>query len=228
MSGKDMPMRKQSRIAVRRHPERGAYDAETIHAILDEGFLCHVGFVQDDQPFAIPTLYARVGDTLYLHGSPLSRMLRHLEKGVALCVTVTLVDGLVLARSAFHHSINYRSVVILGQGRTVMEPADKEAALRALVDHIVPGRSDDARGPDAQELKATLVIAVPLQEASAKVRTGPPKDAPDDYALDVWAGELPLRLQPLEPIPDTRLASDIPTPEYVRRYRRSFDEDIMA
>ncbi len=208
-----------ARGAVRRHPERGAYDAETIHAILDEGFLCHVGFVDDAQPFVIPTLYARAGDTLYLHGSPLSRMLRRLADGLPLCVTVTLVDGLVLARSAFHHSINYRSVVILGRGRIVTEAGDKEEALRALVDHVVPGRSADARGPDAQELKATLVIAVPLAEASAKVRKGPPKDAPDDYALDVWAGEVPLRLHSLEPIPDARLAPDIAAPDYVRRYR---------
>ena len=213
-------MQTPARVKVRRHPERGAYDAATIHAILDEGFLCHVGFVQDGQPFAIPTLYARAGDTLYLHGSPLSRMLRHLGEGVPLCVTVTLVDGLVLARSAFQHSINYRSVVILGEGRVVTEPADKEEALRALVEHVVPGRSADARGPNAQELKATLVIAVPLREASAKVRTGPPKDTAADYALDVWAGELPLRLQPLEPIPDAGLTPDIPMPEYVRRYRR--------
>jgi len=211
---------RSARGAVRRHPERGAYDAETIHAILDEGFLCHVGFVDDAQPFVIPTLYARAGDTLYLHGSPLSRMLRRLADGLPLCVTITLVDGLVLARSAFYHSINYRSVVILGRGRMVTEAGDKEEALRALVDHVVPGRSADARGPDAQELKATLVIAVPLAEASAKVRMGPPKDAPDDYALDVWAGEVPLRLQSLEPIPDARLAPDIAAPDYVRRYRR--------
>jgi len=209
-----------ARVAVRRHPERGAYDAATIHAILDEGFLCHVGFVDDAQPFVIPTLYARIGDTLYLHGSPLSRMLRHLADGLPLCVTVTLVDGLVLARSAFHHSINYRSVVVLGRGRVVTERGEKEESRRALVDHVVPGRSDDARGPDAGEVKATLVVAVSLAEAWAKARTGPPKDAPDDYALDVWAGEVPLRLQPLTPIPDARLAPDIATPDYARHYRR--------
>jgi len=209
-----------ARVAVRRHPERGAYDADTIHAILDEGFLCHVGFVDDAQPFVIPTLYARIGDTLYLHGSPLSRMLRHLADGLPLCVTVTLVDGLVLARSAFHHSINYRSVVVLGRGRVVTERGEKEESLRALVDHVVPGRSDDARGPNVGEVKATLVVAVSLAEASAKARTGPPKDAPDDYALGVWAGEIPLRLQAMEPIPDARLAPDIATPGYARRYRR--------
>lgn len=180
--------RTPARVTVRRHPERGAYDADTIHAILDEGFLCHVGFVADDQPFVIPTLYARAGDTLYLHGSPLSRLPRHLADGIPLCVTVTLVDGVVLARSAFHHSINYRSVVILGRGRVVTEPGAKEEALRALVDGVVPGRSADARGPDAQELKATLVIAVPLAEASARARTGPPKDAPDDYGLEWRCG----------------------------------------
>jgi len=209
-----------AQVAVRRHPERGAYDAATIHAILDEGFLCHVGFVDDEQPVVIPTLYARAGDILYLHGSPLSRMLRHVADGLPLCVTVTLVDGLVLARSAFHHSINYRSVVILGRGRTVTDHGEKEGALRALVEHVVPGRSNDARGPDAQELKATTVVAVPFAEASAKARTGPPKDAPDDYELGVWAGEIPLRLQALEPIPDARLAVGVDAPEYARRYRR--------
>ncbi len=213
-------MKTQGRTKVRRHPERGAYDAQTIHAILDEGFLCHVGFVVDEQPFVMPTLYARAGDTLYVHGSPLSRMLRHLAEGIPLCITVTLVDGLVLARSAFHHSINYRSVVVLGRGRMVTESREKEEALRILVDHVVAGRSADARGPNAQELKATLVIAVPLDEASAKVRTGPPQDAADDYALDVWAGELPLNLQPLEPIADAQLAPGVAVPDYVRHYRR--------
>lgn len=213
-------MQPSPRATVRRTPERGAYDIATIHAILDDGFLCHVGFVQDDQPFVIPTLYVRDGDTIYLHGAPLSRMMRHLEEGLPLCLTVTHVDGLVLARSAFHHSINYRSVVVLGRGHAITDRAEKEAALRVLVDHVVPGRSSDTRGPSAQELKATLVVAVPLAEASAKVRTGPPKDAPRDYALDVWAGELPLRLQALDPVPDRRLKPGIAVPENIRRYRR--------
>ncbi len=213
-------MQPSSRATVRRAPERGAYDLATIHAILDDGFLCHVGFVQDEQPFVIPTLYARDGETIYLHGSPLSRMMRHLEQSLPLCLTVTHVDGLVLARSAFHHSINYRSVVVLGRGYAVTERAAKEAALRVLVDHIVPGRADDTRGPSAQELKATLVVAVPLEEASAKVRTGPPKDATRDYARDVWAGELPLRTQVLDPIPDARLKPGVAVPEYIRNYRR--------
>lgn len=208
------------RMTVQRHAERGAYDAATIHAILDDGFLCHVGFVQDDQPFVLPTLYVRDGDVIYLHGSALSHMLRRLEEGIPLCMTVTHVDGLVLARSTFNHSVNYRSVVIAGQGYVVTKRAEKDAALRLLVEHVIPGRSDEARGPSAQELKATLVIAVPLAEASAKVRSGPPKDAPRDYKLDVWAGELPLRLQALDPIPDPRLPADVPVPEYVRTYRR--------
>lgn len=213
-------MQTSSRVRVRRHPERGVYDADAIHAILDEGFLCHVGFVQDGQPFVIPTLYTRIDDTLYLHGSPVSRTLRSLGEGIPLCVTVTVVDGVVLARSAFQSSINYRSVVILGEGREVADEGEKQVAMRALVDQVVPGRSNDARGPSPKELAATAVIAIPLREASAKVRTGPPKDKDEDYELDIWAGEVPLTLQALEPVPDPRLAPDIPVPTYIRDFRR--------
>jgi nitroimidazol reductase NimA-like FMN-containing flavoprotein (pyridoxamine 5'-phosphate oxidase superfamily) len=214
-------MQRTARTAVRRSPERGVYDTETIYAILDAGFLCHVGFVQDAQPFVVPTLYARVEERLYLHGSPRSRLLQSVEGGLPVCITVTHVDGLVLARSAFHHSINYRSVMVLGRGQIVGDPGEKEAALTALVEHIVPGRSEAVRAPSAREMKATGVLVLPLQEASAKVRTGPPKDAYADYALPIWAGELPLRLEALTPVSDPRGASDLPVPEHVQRYRES-------
>lgn len=183
------------RTRLRRHAERGVFDRAAVYQILDEGFVCHVAFVADGQPYAIPTAYARVGDDLYVHGSAASRMLRGLEKGVDLCVTVTLVDGLVLARSAFSHSMNYRSVVVLGRARLVTDAAEKVAALRAVTNHIVPGRWDELRPVTDQELKATTVLAVPIDEASAKVRTGPPKDD-DDAAWPVWAGVVPLTTVP--------------------------------
>jgi len=214
-------MPKRSRTTVRRKPERGIYDSPTIEAILDAGFICHAGFVENGQPFVIPTLYARVGNQLYLHGSPRSRLLRPEEPGLPLCITVTHVDGLVLARSAFHHSINYRSVMILGLGRVVSDPVEKEAALAALVDHIVPGRSAAVRGTTTKELQATQVLAIPLDEASAKVRTGPPQDDDGDYSLPIWAGVLPLRLEALEPVSDPRLTAGIPLPEHLRRYRET-------
>src|SRR5581483_6148216 len=163
-------MQPTARTTVKRHPERGVYDVETIHAILDAGFLCHVGFVHDEQPFVIPTLYARVGEKLYLHGSPLSRALQPVEGGIPLCVTVTHLDGLVLARSSFHHSVNYRSVVVLGRGHVVTNRTEKLAALDALVEQVMAGRSKEVRGPNAGELKATQVLLIPLEEASAKVR----------------------------------------------------------
>ena len=202
------------RTRVRRLPERAAYDRATVHAILDEGFLCHVGFVVDDQPYVIPTGYARAGDTLYLHGSTGSRL--GLRPGMAVCVTVPLLDGLVLARSAFHPSMNYRSVMAIGRTRPVTDPGEKEAALRALVEHIVPGRSDEVRGPDRGELAATAVLALPLAEVSAKVRTGPPKDDDPDYDLPTWAGVLPLALTPGRPVPDPVL----PTPGHVGSWSR--------
>ena len=206
------------RTRVRRLPERAAYDRETVHAILDEGFVCHVGFVVDAQPYVIPTGYARAGETLYLHGSTGSRP--GLRPAMPVCVTVTLLDGLVLARSAFHHSMNYRSVTVLGRTRLVGDPGEKEAALRAFVEHVVPGRSDEVRGGDRRELAATAVLAVPIEEASAKVRTGPPKDDEEDYALPVWAGVLPLALVPGDPVPDARLDPAVPVPPHVSAWDR--------
>jgi nitroimidazol reductase NimA-like FMN-containing flavoprotein (pyridoxamine 5'-phosphate oxidase superfamily) len=193
------------RTQVMRLPKRGDYSDATIHSILDAGFLCHVGFVIDGQPVVIPTSYGRSGDTLYVHGSAASRMLRTLASGVEVCVTVTLVDGLVLARSAFHHSMNYRSVVLFGTATLVESADEKTAALRAISEQIVPGRWDDVRWPTEQELKATKVLALPISEASAKVRTGPPLDDEEDYAMKVWAGILPFRVQPHVPLPDPRL-----------------------
>ncbi len=209
------------RNTVRRLPQRGHYERATVNAILDEGFVCHVGFVADGQPFVIPTGYARAGDTLYLHGSRASRMLQALRAGGELCVTVTLVDGLVLARSAFHHSINYRSVVVFGRARVVEDEAEKLAALRAFTEQVVPGRWAEVRVPSRQELNATTVLAIALAEAVAKVRTGPPVDDEADYALAVWAGELPLQLTAGPPIADPRLPADIAPPEYVLTYDRT-------
>jgi nitroimidazol reductase NimA-like FMN-containing flavoprotein (pyridoxamine 5'-phosphate oxidase superfamily) len=206
------------RTRVRRLPERAAYDRDTVHAILDEGFICHVGFVVDGQPYVIPTGYARAGDTLYLHGSTGSRL--GLRPGMDVCVTVTLLDGLVLARSAFHHSMNYRSVMALGRTRPITGRDEKEAALRALVEHIVPGRGDEVRGADRRELAATAVLALPLDEVSAKVRTGPPKDDDPDYDLPIWAGVLPLALTPGAPVPDPVLDPSVPTPRHVATWSR--------
>jgi nitroimidazol reductase NimA-like FMN-containing flavoprotein (pyridoxamine 5'-phosphate oxidase superfamily) len=185
------------RTRVRRVPQRAAYDRATIDAILDEALVCHVGFVGHGQPFVIPTVHVRIGGELYVHGSAASRMLEHGAGGAPLCVTVTLVDGIVFARSAFHHSLNYRSVVILGEARAVSEPAEKRAVLAALVDRLSRGRSAEVRAPNEQELKATLVLALPIAEASAKVRTGGPIDDPDDLSWPVWAGVVPLEMRPL-------------------------------
>jgi nitroimidazol reductase NimA-like FMN-containing flavoprotein (pyridoxamine 5'-phosphate oxidase superfamily) len=194
------------RTTVRRLAARGVYDREAVYAILDEALICHLGFVVTDengvQPFVIPTIHARIDDTLYFHGSAASRMLRSLRDGVDACVTVTLLDGLVLARSAFHHSMNYRSVVVLGKGREVVDREEKLRALDAIVDHVVAGRSSIVRPPNEIEIKQTLVIALPLAEASAKVRTGPPIDEAADYALNVWAGVIPMALVKGEPIRD--------------------------
>ena len=198
------------RTQVKRLPKRGVYDREQVHAILDEGFICHIGFESEGQPYVIPTGYARVGEQLYIHGSAASRMLRALGQGTPLCVTVTIIDGLVLARSAFHHSMNYRSVMVLGQGRIVDDPEEKMAALAAFTNHIVPGRWEEVRQPYEQEMKATTVVALPLDEVSAKMRTGGPIDDEEDYAVPVWAGVVPLRLEQGEPVPDTRIAPDAP------------------
>jgi len=208
------------RTQVKRLPKRGHYDRETIYGILDAGFVCHVGFNADGQPYVIPTNYGRAGDTLYLHGSAASRMLRTLSGGVPVCVTVTHVDGLVLARSAFHHSVNYRSVVVLGTARLVEEPAEKMEALRIFTEHVLKGRWNDVRQPTEQELKGTMVLALPLEEVSAKVRTGGPVDDEADYALPVWAGVLPLETLPQPPQPDARLKADTPLPAYLKNYSR--------
>jgi len=209
------------RTQVMRLPKRGDYSEATVHGILDAGFLCHVGFVADGQPFVIPTSYGRSGDTLYIHGSAASRMLRTLANGVEVCVTVTLVDGLVLARSAFHHSINYRSVVLFGTAALVESAEEKTAALKAISEQIVPGRWDEVRWPTEQELKATKVLALPISEVSAKVRTGPPVDDEEDYALKVWAGVLPFRVHPEAPLPDPRLNDESQSvPAYLRNYAK--------
>lgn len=214
------PASPTSRTTVKRLPARGRYDWATIHAVLDEALVCHVGVVADGSPVVIPTAFARVGDLLYVHGSPASRMLRLAKGGVDVCVTVTLVDGLVLARSAFHHSMNYRSVVVFGRAEEVSDPDEKRAALAAFVDHVVPGRSGAVRPPTDRELQATLVLALPLAEVSAKIRTGPPLDDEDDYTLDVWAGELPLPVAPGPPVADPKLAPNITLPAHVAGYRR--------
>ena len=213
-------MAKTKRTTVKRLPNRGHYDRETIDAILDEGFICHVGFVIDGQPYVIPTGYARVDDNLFIHGSAASRMLQNLSEGINVCVTVTLIDGLVLARSAFHHSINYRSVIILGTAVLVENIVEKNAALEALTEHIVPGRWADVRWPTDLEMKATTVLKLPIEEASAKIRTGDPKDDEEDYAMDVWAGVLPLKLETGSPVADYRLDQSIAPPDYVTEYRR--------
>lgn len=193
------------RTTVKRRAQRGVYDHAAILRILDEALVCHVGFVADGQPFVLPTAYARIADDLYLHGSPSSRMLRTGRGGVGLCVTVTLLDGLVLARSAFHHSMNYRSVVLLGTATEVVDPDEKQAALRALVEHVAPGRYASVRPPTDDEITGTLVLRLPIDEGSAKVRSGPPIDDEGDYDWPVWAGVIPLGLRSGAPVPDPRL-----------------------
>ena len=208
------------RTQVKRLPKRGKYERETVLGILDAGFVCHVGFSVDGQPYVIPTNYGRSGDTIYLHGSAASRMLRTLSEGVPVSVTVTHVDGLVLARSAFHHSVNYRSVVILGTARLVTDPAEKMEALRVFTEHVMKGRWDDVRQPTEQELKATTVLALPLEEVSAKVRTGGPIDDEEDYTLPVWAGVLPLETVAKEPLADPQRRNNPAVPEYLKKYSR--------
>jgi uncharacterized protein len=208
------------RTTVNRLPKRAVYDRAAVAAILDEALVCHVGFAAEGQPFVIPTIFARVEDRLYLHGSAASRMLRTLSEGVEVCVTVTLVDGLVLARSAFHHSMNYRSVVVLGRARLVSDPLEKAAALEAVVEHVVPGRSKEVRAPNDRELSATSVLRLDLEEVSAKVRSGPPIDDAEDMDLPCWAGEIPLRLLPSAPVPDPLLRAGIEPPPLARDYRR--------
>jgi len=206
------------RTRVVREPQRAVYDRETINHILDEAFHCHVGFAVDGQPYVIPTSYGRNADTLYIHGSAASRMLRNLDKGVPVCITVTLLDGLVLARSVFNHSMNYRSVVILGTATLVDDPAEKLAALRALSEHIIPGRWDDSRQPNEKELKQTSVLGLPINEFSAKVRVGPAVDDEEDYSFPTWAGVIPLETTVGFAIRDERCEQELPA--YLKNYTR--------
>ena len=207
------------RTRVRRVPQRGQYERETVHAILDEALICHVGFVHDGAPVVIPTLHARVDDRLYIHGSAASRTLSTLEKGLPVCVTATLVDGLVLARSAFHHSVNYRSAMVFGEAHAVKPEHEREKALELFTNKLVPGRWADVRPPSRQELKGTKVLRLALDEASAKVRTGPPIDDDEDYDLPIWAGVLSLSTQVAQPQPDPRLDPAVETPGYVAAWR---------
>jgi nitroimidazol reductase NimA-like FMN-containing flavoprotein (pyridoxamine 5'-phosphate oxidase superfamily) len=209
-----------ARTKLKRFPERGSFESETIYRILDEGFVCHVGFTLDELPFVIPTAYARLGDRLLIHGSAASRMLRALAREANVCVTVTLLDGLVLARSAFHHSMNYRSVVIFGRAKVVTDKQEKLEALRAFTEHVVPGRWIDVRKPGESELKATLVLSLDIDEASAKIREGGPVDDEADYELDIWAGVIPLRLTADAPVGDAKLNEGIALPRYASIYKR--------
>ena len=209
---------KTPRNQVRRHPERGRYDAAEIYPIVDAALICHVGFVQDGQPFVIPTLHARQGDSILLHGARGSRMLQHVAAGGELCITVTLLDGIVLARSIFSHSVNYRSALLFGHGRLIDDPDQQILALAAFTERLLPGRWDDARPPSPVELRQTTIVEVPIASASAKVRSGPPKDDADDLGLPVWAGVLPLYQAAGAPVPDPQLAPEIEVPEYLRRY----------
>jgi len=215
------PITKTERTRLRRLPKRGNFERETINSILDEAFVCHVGFVADGgQPYVIPTGFGRLDDKLYIHGSSASRMLRSLSQGIDACVTVTLIDGLVLARSAFHHSVNYRSVVILGKAQLVTDADEKNLALEVITNHFVPGRWSDVRWPNEIELKATSVLRLAIDEASAKIRTGDPVDDEEDYSMNVWAGVLPLELKTGTPIDDTRLDKAIAPPDYIVNYKR--------
>jgi nitroimidazol reductase NimA-like FMN-containing flavoprotein (pyridoxamine 5'-phosphate oxidase superfamily) len=213
-------MNPTERSRLHRLPKRGSHDPAEIYPILDAAFLAHLGFQVDGQPVVIPTLFGRDGDKLYLHGSAGSRTMRQLAGGIPACVTVTLVDGLVLARSAFHHSMNYRSVVAFGTAQRIEDPADKRHALRTISDHLIAGRWDDVREPYESELKQTAVLEFRIEEASAKVRTGPPIDEDEDYALPVWAGVLPLETAALPVVPDPKMPEGVPTPGYIRDYRR--------
>jgi nitroimidazol reductase NimA-like FMN-containing flavoprotein (pyridoxamine 5'-phosphate oxidase superfamily) len=214
------PSAPSARTRLVREADRAVYDRTAAYRILDEGFICHVGFVVDGQPFVIPTSYGRVGDSLYIHGSAASRMLRRVDEGIAVCVTVTLLDGLVLARSIFNHSMNYRSVVILGTARAVDDPKEKLEALRLLSEHILPGRWVESRQPNEKELKATSVLRLSIEEFSAKVRQGPVVDDEEDYAFSTWAGVIPLTMVAGEPIDDARLMTGVKVPEYARDYTR--------
>jgi uncharacterized protein len=206
-----------NRVRVRRHSDRGVYEPEVIRSVLDAALYCHVGFVHDGQPFVIPTLHGRDGDMLYLHGAVASTMVRDLSAGVPVCVTASIIDGLVLARSLYNHSVNYRSVVVLGRAHEVKDPDEKLRALRAIVEHAVPGRFDDARAPSPSELKATRVVRLALDEASAKIRSGPPTDDPEDMDLEVWAGVLPVSLRYGTPEAAPEMPEGRPVPDYLTR-----------
>ena len=208
------------RTRIVREPNRAVYDRDVIYKILDEGLVCHLGFSAEGQTFVIPTMYARAGEFIYFHGSAASRTLRGAASGIAVCLTVTLSDGLILARSVFNHSMNYRSVVVLGQANLIDDPAEKLQALKAFTENLIPGRWNDARQPNEKELKATSILKLPLTEVSAKVRTGPVEDDADDYALRVWAGTIPLRLVADPPLRDAQCDSSIPTPDYALKYLR--------
>jgi nitroimidazol reductase NimA-like FMN-containing flavoprotein (pyridoxamine 5'-phosphate oxidase superfamily) len=212
------PKTEQNRI--KRLSKRGHYDRETIYQILDEALICHVGFAVDNQPYVIPINFARVGDTIVLHGAKASRLLKHIEAGNPICVEVTLVDGLVLARSVFHSSVNYRSVVLFGTGKIVEDEQEKMAALEAVTEHLIPGRWSEARLPTRKEMNATSVVSIQIEQASAKVRMGPPGDDEADYALPIWAGVLPIEEKALTPIRDELIQHDTAAPKYVTKYSR--------
>ncbi|HET9914789.1 MAG TPA: pyridoxamine 5'-phosphate oxidase family protein [Anaerolineales bacterium] len=211
---------KTDKNSIKRLPKRGQYDRETIYRILDEAMICHVGFVQQEQPYVIPINFARVEDNIVLHGAKASRLLKHIAAGYPVCIEVTIVDGLVLARSVFNHSVNYRSVVLFGKGHAVEDEQEKLSALKAITEYLIPGRWQEARLPTSKELNATAVVSIKIDEASAKVRMGPPLDDQEDYALPVWAGVLPLQEQALAPIRDELLSEDLPLPDYVAQYSR--------
>jgi hypothetical protein len=214
------------RTRIVREPQRAVYDRDAVNGLLDEAFLCHVGFVVDGQPYVIPTSYGRDGDILYIHGSAASRMLRNLDQGLPVCVTVTLLDGLVLARSVFNHSMNYRSVVILGKATRVADPAEKLVALRKLSEHIIPHRWNDARQPNEKELKVTSVLRLPITEFSAKIRVGPPVDDEEDYAFPTWAGVIPLQITVGGAIRDERCEQELPA--YLRNYSRGGPQQKLS
>lgn len=205
---------------VRRLPQRGHYDKETIYSIVDEALICHAGFVVDGQPFVIPTIHVRIGDTIYLHGAVANRMLNHIKAGNSVCITVTNIDGIVFARSVFHHSMNYRSAMLFGTGRVIEEYDEKWKIFTALTEKIARGRWNDARQPNDKETHTTTIVAIDIETASAKIRNGPAKDDEEDYALPVWAGVLPVRMHFGEPVKDDRLPDNIPVPQYIKSYRR--------
>lgn len=219
-NGRMSDFEKTPHTRIRRMPERGHYDRETIYSIVDEALICHAGFVDEGRPFVIPTIHARMGDTLVLHGAKASRMLKHAQAGHEFCITVTLLDGLVMARSVFHHSMNYRSAVMFGAGRLIENEGERWEAMRLLTEHIMPGRWADARKPNATELSATTMVAIDIEQASAKIRTGPPGDDDEDYALDVWAGVLPITSHIGQPIDDPKRTHDVALPDYILRYSR--------